>query len=146
MKASKLSLTLLLESIFPGSPCNGIRHLLLIIFDATNFTINGKNKLRNYRIVFLCEVFGIINNSIFAGLLIRNVHFLIHSLTKKGFLKFSLAEFFESSFQKNASKPRQLASKDTLVESSSHFSLTAHRFRNCLFIMFQNGFPLSINW
>ena len=56
MKASKLSLTLLLESIFPGSPWNGVRHLLLIIFDATNFTINGKHNLRNYRIGFLCEV------------------------------------------------------------------------------------------
>ena len=58
---------------------------------------------------------GIMNNSIFVGLLIRNVHFLIHSLTKKGFLKFSLAIFFESSFQKNASKSRQLASKETLL-------------------------------
>ena len=54
MKASKLSLTLLLESIFPGSPCNGIRHLLLIIFDATNFTISGKNKLEITELFFLC--------------------------------------------------------------------------------------------
>ena len=58
---------------------------------------------------------GIINNSIFAGIFIRNVHFLIHSLTKKGFLKFSLAKYFASGFQKNESKPCQLASEDTLV-------------------------------
>ena len=74
-----------------------------------------KINLEITELFFCVESVGIINNSIFAGLLIRNVHFLIHSLTKKGFLKFSLAEFFESSFQKNASKPRQLASKDTLV-------------------------------
>ena len=67
---------------------------------------------------------GIINNLISAGLLIRNVHFLIHSLTKKGFLKFSLANFFESSFQKNASKPRQLASKDTLPSSNQDIFVT----------------------
>ena len=27
---------------FQESPWNGIRHILLIIFDATDFTINGK--------------------------------------------------------------------------------------------------------
>ena len=75
-----------------------------------------KINLEITELVFCVKSVGIINISIFAGLLIRNVHFLIHSLTKKkGFLKFSLANFFESSFQRNASKPRQLASKDTLV-------------------------------
>ena len=80
-----------------------------------------KINLEITELFFFCvKSVGIINNSIFAGLLIRNVHFLIHSLTKKGFLKFSLANFFESSFQKYASKPRQLASKDTLPISQTN--------------------------
>ena len=54
-------------------------------------------------LAFCVKSVGIINNSIFAGIFFRNVHFLIHSLTKKGFYKFSLAKFFALGFQTNES-------------------------------------------
>ena len=75
-----------------------------------------KINLEITELAFCVKSVGIINNSIFAGIFIRNVHFLIHFFDKKkGFLKFSLAKYFASGFQKNESKPRQLASEDTLL-------------------------------
>ena len=74
-----------------------------------------KINLKITELAFCVKSVGIIDNSIFAGIFIRNVHFLICSLTKKGFSKFSLAKFFASGFQKNESNTRQLASEDTLT-------------------------------
>ena len=76
-------------------------------------------------VAFCVKSVGVINNSIFAGIFIRNVHLLIHSLTKKGFLNFSLAKSFASGFQKNESNPCQLASEDTLGSTDVRLHLRA---------------------
>ena len=46
-----------------------------------------KINLEITELAFCVKSVGIINNSIFAGIFIKNVHFLIHSLTKKGVFK-----------------------------------------------------------
>ena len=38
----QISLNCSVRDYFQESPWNGIRHILLTIFDATDFTINGK--------------------------------------------------------------------------------------------------------